>query len=405
VRLSPKTFDALLLLVRNAERLVLRQRLIEMLWPDTFVTEANLTNIIVTLRKVLGAEAIQTVSKYGYRFTLPVVGEPGIDPTSYGCFMRGKELAVKRSLESMATARDLFSLCVTNDPTFAASWAWLGRCCRFLEKLGPEASINPDLAEASLRRALVIDPNLACAHHFLVQIQADLGKAREAMVRLANRLCQHEDEPESYAGLVTALRYCGLLEDSVAAHERAVALDPIITTGVSHTHFLRCDYEATLDTYGSAAGYLDAAALAAQGHTARATGLLEQRLSASTWGPLLAALIGSLLAILQGHREDAVKIMKRPRIVRDPESLFYFARHFSLAGASGDAVAMLRRARLEGFTSSTTLQCDRAFALLRGDPGFEQELIAARGQEEDSRRALLHAARGHLKLPSLAGIG
>ncbi len=63
VSLAPKVFDALLLLVRNAERLVRREELIEALWPDTHVTDANLTNVIVALRKLLGHEAIETVSK------------------------------------------------------------------------------------------------------------------------------------------------------------------------------------------------------------------------------------------------------------------------------------------------------------------------------------------------------
>src|SRR5689334_17426067 len=68
VALSPKAFDALLLLVQHAERLVRREQLIDTLWPETHVTDANLTNVIVALRKVLGRQSIQTVSKFGYRF-------------------------------------------------------------------------------------------------------------------------------------------------------------------------------------------------------------------------------------------------------------------------------------------------------------------------------------------------
>src|SRR5438132_9993020 len=72
VPLPPKAFDALLLLVRNAGRLVRRNDLIESLWPDTHVEDANLTNTIVALRKLLGKTAVETVSKFGYRFALPV---------------------------------------------------------------------------------------------------------------------------------------------------------------------------------------------------------------------------------------------------------------------------------------------------------------------------------------------
>ena len=101
IPLPAKAFDAMYLLVRNHGGLVLRQVLIQTLWPDIHVTEANLTNIIVLLRKILGRDAIQTVSKYGYRFTLPVLGEPGVKQAAYASFVRGKELAAERSPESI----------------------------------------------------------------------------------------------------------------------------------------------------------------------------------------------------------------------------------------------------------------------------------------------------------------
>jgi DNA-binding response OmpR family regulator len=68
VPVAPKAFDALLFLVRNAEHQVSKRDLMDTLWPSTYVTEANLINTFVSLRKVLGQDAIRTVSKHGYRF-------------------------------------------------------------------------------------------------------------------------------------------------------------------------------------------------------------------------------------------------------------------------------------------------------------------------------------------------
>src|ERR1022692_2609319 len=93
--LPPKAFDALMILVRKAGQLVRKEELIEALWPETYVTEANLTNIVVILRKVLGHDAIQKASKYGYRFALPVLGQPGVAQTAYAHFVRAKELTTK----------------------------------------------------------------------------------------------------------------------------------------------------------------------------------------------------------------------------------------------------------------------------------------------------------------------
>ncbi len=90
--LQPKAFDALLCLVRRAKHLVSKQELINTLWPSVHVSEANLTNTIVSLRKMVGRDTIRTVSKHGYRFELPVTGEPGVARATYEKFVRAKEL-------------------------------------------------------------------------------------------------------------------------------------------------------------------------------------------------------------------------------------------------------------------------------------------------------------------------
>lgn len=71
VPLAPKTFDLLLLLAESGGRVLTKAELMQSLWPDTFVEEANLSFQISTLRKALGDEGakwIETVPKHGYRF-------------------------------------------------------------------------------------------------------------------------------------------------------------------------------------------------------------------------------------------------------------------------------------------------------------------------------------------------
>ncbi len=393
VSLQPKVFDALLMLVRDAGRLVQREELMEHLWPDTHVMEANLTNVIVSLRKVLGHDAIQTVSKFGYRFVLPVLGEPGVHEGTYARFLQAKELVTHRSLESMVQARDLLALCVAEDPQFAAAWAWLGRTYRFLDKFKAGPSIDLELATAALRRALAIDPHLACAHQFYTQLQIDIGESRLAAVRLVDRVRARGDDPETFAGLVQAFRFCGLLDESVAAHVRATALDPTIVTSVPHTHFLRCEYEATLDTYGGGTRYyLDAAAWAALGDTRRAAELLGQRL-AQPLSPLMSGLLSSLLAILEGRGDAALGIMRNCAFSREPEVAFYLARHFAILGTETDSVQLIKRARSEGFTSSWTLKQDEAFKRVRSSPAFRRELEHCEGAEHFSRREVERVGR------------
>ena len=54
VSLTPKTFDTLLALVENAEKVMEKTELMRHVWPDSFVEEGNLTYHISLLRKALG---------------------------------------------------------------------------------------------------------------------------------------------------------------------------------------------------------------------------------------------------------------------------------------------------------------------------------------------------------------
>jgi TolB-like protein/DNA-binding winged helix-turn-helix (wHTH) protein len=79
LRLPPKVFETLVLLVERHGLLVSKNDLMTKLWPDTFVEEVTLAGNISSLRKTLGDESgqdqgryIETVSKRGYRFIAQV---------------------------------------------------------------------------------------------------------------------------------------------------------------------------------------------------------------------------------------------------------------------------------------------------------------------------------------------
>ena len=84
VALTPKAFDTLHLLVRNSGRLLEKDDLIRILWPDTFVEEGSLSNHIFLLRKALGEDLafIETVPRRGYRFVGAVRQFPLAAPAS-----------------------------------------------------------------------------------------------------------------------------------------------------------------------------------------------------------------------------------------------------------------------------------------------------------------------------------
>jgi TolB-like protein/DNA-binding winged helix-turn-helix (wHTH) protein/Tfp pilus assembly protein PilF len=77
VRLTPKAFDLLLVLVEDAGRTVEKEELFEKVWPGIAVEENNLNQNITALRKSLGdsrkeSQYIATIPGVGYRFVAEV---------------------------------------------------------------------------------------------------------------------------------------------------------------------------------------------------------------------------------------------------------------------------------------------------------------------------------------------
>src|SRR5580700_11291837 len=54
VPLTPKAFDLLLFMARNAGRLLTKDELLGAVWPDSIVEEGNLSQNVFLLRKALG---------------------------------------------------------------------------------------------------------------------------------------------------------------------------------------------------------------------------------------------------------------------------------------------------------------------------------------------------------------
>ena len=73
ISLPPKAVDVLVELVRRPGEVVGKKDLMESVWPETFVEEANVNQMVFLLRRALetnkGSEYISTVPRRGYRFS------------------------------------------------------------------------------------------------------------------------------------------------------------------------------------------------------------------------------------------------------------------------------------------------------------------------------------------------
>ena len=88
ITIPPKAFDILAALIESRGRVLGKTELMQIIWPDTFVEQANLAVTISLARKALGTrpdggQYIETMPRRGYRFAAPVkeVSEVGFDAT------------------------------------------------------------------------------------------------------------------------------------------------------------------------------------------------------------------------------------------------------------------------------------------------------------------------------------
>ncbi|HUK92060.1 MAG TPA: tetratricopeptide repeat protein [Blastocatellia bacterium] len=127
VSLSPKAFDTLLVLVQHQGEVLEKDRLMELIWPDSQVEEANLALHISALRKALGESPsekrfIVTVPGRGYRFQAEV-SEAGNGNEDYDLVVgRYQRRTVTIEQDELPTAPEPAALPIFPAPLAQANW-------------------------------------------------------------------------------------------------------------------------------------------------------------------------------------------------------------------------------------------------------------------------------------------
>lgn len=303
---------------------------------------------------------------------------------AYEYFLRGNQLS--HDSKQWTVARDLYLRCVEEDPRYAPAWARLGRIHHVMAKyLDSGTRDGLDRAEAAFRRALELNPDLPLAHKLFAQLEVDLGRARDAMARLTGQA--HSADPELLAGLVSVCRYCGLLDASVAAHTRALSLDPRIRTSVPHTWFLQADYARVAGVKFEEFPYIVALSFAALGRENEILPAIRD--SEQTTKTRLRDFATAARASIEGNAAETIAAVGRivDSDFRDPEGLFYLSRHLAHHNEVDPALHLLERVVAGGFFCFPAMDRDPWLDPLRDKPAFTKLLRQAETQHREASAA------------------
>jgi len=275
---------------------------------------------------------------------------------------------------------------VEEDPGYAPTWARLGRIHHVMAKYLPTgAREGLEQSESAFQRALTLNPDLAIAHKSYAQLEVDLGRAGDAMRRLIPR-AQEAADPELFAGLISPLRYNGLLEASVAAHARAIALEPKIRTSVPHSWFLERDYARVASLRAEDNPYIATISLAEAGRKDEALSVLrvlEEKTSTRMRDFIMAAR-----TMIEGDSAGSVAAVERivASEFSDPEGLFYLTRHLAHLNQADSALALFERVVGGGFFCYPAMASDPWLDPIRKKPQFAKLLGNAKQQHEMAQK-------------------
>jgi serine/threonine-protein kinase len=232
IDLPPKTYDVLVVLVRNGGRLVRKNDLLAAVWPESFVEEGILAVHISQLRRILGGgQYIETVPRSGYRW-LSGVGMRPVVPVHtsqvYELFGRGRAHLLAASMTDAPKAVAAFQAAIALDATYAAAHAGLALawCAQAEFRVAPHSEAYHQ-AKAAALAALALDGSCADAQVAL-GIVLFLSEwnwiGAERSLRRALEL--NPSHTEAYLVCGRLLDALGRLQEGLQLKQKALERDP-----------------------------------------------------------------------------------------------------------------------------------------------------------------------------------
>jgi DNA-binding winged helix-turn-helix (wHTH) protein len=434
VPLGPKVVETLLALVEHPGEVLPKNELIERIWPEGYVEEANLAQNIYVLRKTLRAlaslDAIETVPRRGYRFVLSVrrcertpatVAPPrrsrwaaaiagvatfavlcsvvlvtfaathrgtgaGLSSDGARLYEIGRYYWNLRTRSGVERSLDYFAQVTRTDPRDARGYAALADANAIMgnyEYGSQKPSVYFSRARGYARLALTLDPNSAEAHAVIGLIDMNTMQLSAAMAELQRAIALDPAYGPAHEWYGVALIDQGDVRAAFAQLQIAGDLDPLsVSTSawLGSTAYLDRHFNEAiaysrqaLDLSPQRADVLTTIgeAYEAEGNYGRAVDSYKQfAATCKTYCPAESAALLAHAYAMQHHLPAARAELAFAMLHARDVEPKDLAAAAAAVGDRGVALGLLRR--MHNHAAWISIENDTRFDVLRGDAGFRE---------------------------------
>ncbi len=317
------------------------------------------------------------------------IGTRPKDPAAYDLYLHA--LALPHDPGPNKDAIAVLERVVQMDPSYAPAWEMLGLRTYYDGEYGEGGEAMFQRSDKAYQTALELDPNRIVAAGQLITNQVgrgELGKAYQAAEALVKR---RPDSAQAHFVMGYVYRYLGMLEQSAAECDTALALDPGNYTYRSCAwafmelgNTARAEQFVQLDAGSEWAAYVTPSILLREGKIAEAREAVKKMPTAQRYH---RDLLEACLQLRPASDLDRIAHLAETTLPTDPdpELWYYQGAILGFCGKKDASFRMLQHAIEQNYCAHSNLLSDSLLAKLRTSPGFNDLLIASTNCQRTAR--------------------
>ena len=316
------------------------------------------------------------------------------DPKAYELYLKAKAINpvvigdYRRQVSYLKQSLDL-------DEEFAPAWAQLGFAYHRLGNFGVDLKTNAVNAESAFLQTLKINPTNRQVYGLLIQFYTDQNRLIEAYSYGKKGLHLYPNDSRIIGYLGYAVRYAGLLEESIRFTDKSVQLEfdsyekTRLLNDIARGYFYLGDSELGRRKFDDLINFMKEEEIEIPSYLIFYDGMwdlyVNNNQSAYDKFDILMELDPTQIFskygqvyknILQGNRSKALKIIDELNkiVIYDGEQYYRFIQFYSLLGMPKEAIQKMKGTLDRGFFPYPYFQSDKFLDPIRKDPGFARVL-------------------------------